>query len=250
MYLSIQAAGNLELVGRLFQIGVRLTRKDCVDIHADLKNLLAQLKSGPLPSQKSAIVEKFSFYLECFILAVKHYAIDKRLQLTFSDLFRMSGPSSSSTQNDLGDILAKVDLDDADSVLNVVFVIYLDVLFDLSTRLFEQLEPSTHLNRMLFMSALVVYSGQLDLKRKYVQRWLQKKLSSNRSMSNEMNSFRAQTYSIYLGSLKSPWSLQMLCRTSIKKDLKNVDYVLNDKSLVRSLNVPNICVRYLKFEYI
>lgn len=244
LYMSIQSAGSLELVGRLFQIGVRLTRKDCVDVHADLKSLLAQLKSSQSSSSKAALCEKFLFYLECFILTVKHYAIDRRLALTYSDLFRMSSSSS-----DLADILAKVDLDDPESVLNVVFVVYLDVLFDLASLFFDSLDENTRV-RMLYMSALVVYSGQLDLKRKYVQRWLSKKLALVRSSPGELNEFRAKTHGVYLSSMAAPWSLQMLCRTAIKKNLKNVDYVLNDKSLVRSLNVPNICVRYLKFEFI
>jgi len=176
---------------------------------------------------------------------VKHYAIDRRLQLTYSDLFRMSAGNT-----DLCDILAKVDLDDAESVLNVAFIVYLDVLFDLVSLVFHQLDASTRV-RMLFMSALVVYSGQLDLKKRYVQKWLQKKMSSSRGSNvAELNDFRAKTHGIYQGSTVGPWSLQMMCRTTIKKSLKNVDYVLNDKSLIRSLNVPNICVRYLKFEYI
>lgn len=229
-------------MARLFQIGVRLTRKDCVDFHSDLKSLLGSLKSS---SPSAAMSEKFVFYLECLIFIVRYYAIDRRLQPTYSDLFRMSAGNT-----DLSDILAKADLDDVESVLNVTFVVYLDVLFDSISVVFNQLDDSARI-RLFYLSALVVYSGQLDLKKKYVQRWLQKKLAPSRSPNTaDLNDFRAKTHGIYLGSLDAPWSLQMLCRTTIKKSLKNVDYVLNDKSLVKSLNVPNICVRYLKFEYI
>lgn len=237
LYLSIRSAGSLDLVSRLFQIGVRLTRKDCVDIHADLKSMLTLKHDG-------STSDKFLFYLECFILMAKHYAIERRLQVTYSDLYRMTGNSA-----DLCEILTKVDLDDPECLLNVVFIFYLDVIFDLAMVIHQQLD-SNAFSRLLYLSALVIYSGQLDLKRKYVQKWLEKKLSPSTGKQSSLNDFKAKSRNIYKGSLDGPWSLQMLCRVYVKKNLKNVDYVLNDKSLVRSLNVPNICVRFLKFEYI
>jgi hypothetical protein len=236
LFLAIKYGKNLELIESLLSIGVSLTRHDLVELYTELNN-----------NNKS--LDNFLFYLECFILLVKHYTIEKTsATLTYTDLFELSGASSSSHS----DLLVRIDLEEAQSALNFVLVVFLDrVLFEMgfSKAIFARLEANAMRLRLLYLSALVVYTAQLDVSKKYVQKWLSRRLQAVAN-DRELNEFKVRMSGIFKRSLASPWSLQMLCRATIRTQLKNVEYVLNDKSLVQALKVPNICVRYLKFEFI
>lgn len=256
LYWAIKKSLNLDLIAKLFEIGVKLNKKDLKDMYYDLKLVKANLFASSATDKRINDEKQIYFYyLECFILIIKHYAIDKNL-FTYVDVFNMNMDNK-----ELAELLLKINLDDKSNLFNFLLIAYLDVIIDIQACLIEKIDFNMKM-RFNYLNALLVYTSQLDLSKKYILRWLERKLldakrktltsssSSTAANSKQIAEFKSRTFGIYQDSVRNPWSLQMLCRTKAKTTLNNIDYVLNDKNLIKTLKLSDICVRYLKFEFI
>ncbi|RNA26992.1 ankyrin repeat [Brachionus plicatilis] len=234
LYLAIKYSHNLDFVVKLFQIGLKINSKDLKDFYGQLKHHVKAMDSA-----------MFSYNLECFILMIKHKCFDKRL-VALPNILTMFNACQESTD---------INFDQASNILNHCILLFLGLIFE-NFQILHNVCKKEDLDslrlRMLYLFALAIYSSQLDVSKKFVQKWFERKFSLAtwaRPMA-EQSSAKKHILDIYKESVDSPWSLQMLCRTRIKNEFSNIDYVLNDKKLIDALKIPSICVRYLKYEFI
>ena len=89
--------------------------------------------------------------------------------------------------------------------------------------------------RIIYMFALAIYSKQLNLSDEHVSKWLIK--------IQKQTKIKA-LHELFNDSKKFPWSLQMLCRCTIRNSISVRDLKTNNTHL------PYICFKYLQFEYI
>lgn len=236
LYLAIKHSHNLDFVVKLFQIGLRINSKDLKDFYTELKHNVKTINLD---------VKKFGYNLECFILMIKHKCFDRKLVKNYSNLTSLFNSY---------ELKAELNFDHASNILNHCILLNLNLIFE-NFQLLQDICTNLDLEairlRMLYLFALTIYSSQLDVKKKFVQKWFERKFAVQiNPKSVNQSSTKKQILDIYKESIGSPWSLQMLCRARIKNKFNNIDYVLNDKNLIDALKIPSICVRYLKYEFI
>jgi hypothetical protein len=121
-----------------------------------------------------------------------------------------------------------------DYLINNTLVDLLETIFTLYQRSDNQTQSKLNY-RIIYMFALAIYSKQLNLNNENVSKFLiriqkQTKIKALHELFND--------------SKKLPWSLQMLCRCTIRNSLSVRDLKNNNTTL------PYICFKYLQFEYI
>lgn len=240
LYLAIKHSRNLDFVTKLFEIGLKINSKDLKDFYIELKQNVKMVDLD---------ISKFNYNLECFIQIIKHKCINKSL---------LKQPNIMTILN-IYEQKADINFDHEKNILNHCILLMLGLIYENFQNLHNHCNSSdleVSRLRILYLFALTIYSSQLDVKKKFVQKWFERKFSTQTyakltsSESSGTKTTKKNLLDIYKESATSPWSLQMLCRTRIKNKFNNIDYVLNDKNLIKALNIPSICVRYLKYEFI
>ncbi|CAF0704532.1 unnamed protein product [Brachionus calyciflorus] len=234
LYLSMKYSHNLEFVMKLFELGLKINSKDLKDFYTEIKHAV---KMG------DNCISKYSYYLECFILMIKHKCLNSSL-IKYPNILSLF-----STYEQKIDI----NFEHKSNILNHCIILYLNLFYEYFGNLIEKDKNEMEIVklRIIYLFALSVYSSQLDVRKKFVQKWFERKFQNSKSNKKEQcEQTKESVKELYKESISGPWSLQMLCRAKINNDINNMDYVLNDKNLIKSFKIPNICVRYLKYEFI
>ena len=206
---------------------VKLNAKDVKDFLRNVRDLKRNFNKNSFGCQ---LKERFIHYIECFILFLKYNCFDFNLKPSvifnyFTDL-----------NSDEYLLATQFEENNCSSFLIMLF---LDLIYFIYSNLEDDLLKNKLENRIIYLFALATYSSQLDCRKKVVQTWFHKLADKNLLIERIFNE-----------SLSSPWSLQMLCRCTIKKKIFNINSILNEQKLKNTMNIPNICIKYLEFDYV
>jgi hypothetical protein len=242
LYMAMKYSDNLEFVSKLFEIGVKLNKTDLLDYYSEMK-MFKYLSKTITTNTYAQYFNKFVSHVELVILMFKYYSFSEQVLLPIRDEPQLAAIFAEFNLN-YGQIYGE----NKSNVIDYVILSYVSLVFDiyahlLTLKMKTEASSGQHLkSRLNFIFALVVFSSQLDCRKQFVYRWFEAKFLGNSRLMKVSKMFAEAT--------SAPWSLQALCRSTIRTKINNIDYVLNDKSLIKNLNLPEIYVRYLKFEFI
>ena len=128
---------------------------------------------------------------------------------------------------------------DERSCSSFLIMLFLDSIYEIFSNIEESQFKEQFESRVIYLFALAIYSSNLNCHNKAVQRWFKKYSDKNKLIER-----------IYTESISSPWSLQRLCRVTIKKNVQNINTILNDACLKKKMSIPSICVKYIDFDYV
>ena len=246
LYMAMKYSENFEFVSKLFDVGCKLNKNDILDYYNDIK-MFKYLSKTITVNTFGQYFNKFYSYLEYVILLFKHYSFSEQILLN----------NNNTKWNDLAfaQIFTEFNLNFAEifstnksNVVDYIILFYVSLVYEIFAYLLTLKIKNSETNmlnlksRLNFLFAMVIFSSQLDCRKKFVKSWFDARFLTNGKL--------AKVTKMYTESSSSPWSLQALCRSTIRTKINNIDYVLNDKNLIKNLELPEIYVRYLKFEFI
>ena len=228
LYSAIKCSSNINLVDKLLKIGLKINLKDKFDFLEHIFNF---------KENNSKETQTYLYYLECFILLLKNFCFyDFKNDISDQDF---SYSDISIDIKHIKSIRTKLKCNRFLAMVLVNFFHKVSLNFQIKPSIFSLFKQ-----RFVYMFALSVYSNQLDIKKLYFKEWL-KKLDVKKSQEN----LEFSVTEIYNESQFSPWSLQMIARVQVKKNFhRNLDQIINDTIIGKKL--PDICVRYLRFDFI
>jgi ankyrin repeat protein len=231
LYLAIKYSFNLKFINEMLELGARPILNDMYDLLDDAKTQINQSNSSTL------------YYLECMILLLKYNCFNRLRCKTNSDYLSLAKYIKCLKLNE--NFIIEYDSTNASKLIIMILFQVISDLYDLN--------DSSIRKRFVYTFALAIYSSQLNFRKVYFKQWLKQlttlKHSTNNNQSNSSNCLN-ELNNLLKDSISNPWSLQMLCRNVIRKNLDNVNDLLNDDRLVKKMNLSETCVRYLKFEFI
>ena len=225
LYLAVKFSNILSLVKKFLEHDIKINSKDAKDFLKDIRSLK---KNG---NEKEKIFkDRYNHYLECLVLFLKHncFSFNLRPSLIFNFYYDLS--------QDENRILYEFDERSCSSFLIMLF---LDSIYEIFSNIEESQFKEQFESRVIYLFALAIYSSNLNCHNKAVQRWFKKYSDKNKLIER-----------IYTESISSPWSLQRLCRVTIKKNVQNINTILNDACLKKKMSIPSICVKYIDFDYV
>ena len=240
LYLAIKYSFNINFITEMLELGARPILNDMYDLLDDAQTQINQTSS----SSSSTL-----YYLECMILLLKYNCFNRLRCKTNSDYLSLAKYIKCLKLNE--NFIIEYDSTNASKLIIMILFQVISDLYDMNDNSIRK--------RFVYTFALAIYSSQLNFRKVYFKQWLkqlttQKNSAINNksanSNNNNNNNNLNELNNVLNDSIRNPWSLQMLSRNVIRKNLDNVNDLLNDDRLVKKMNLSETCIRYLKFEFI
>jgi ankyrin repeat protein len=247
LYMAMKYSNNLDFVTKLFEIGVKLKKNDLIDYFNELR-FFKHLSKTVTVNTFENYFNKFVIHLEYVIRLFKYYSFSE--ECSTNDAVMDS--TSTAMMNEIFNEFNLCYTENKSNSNDYLILFYLSLIYDVYSHLLSLKFDNSNKNknekvlnlktRINFMFALAIFSSQLDCRKKAIRKWFENKFINNLNL--------VKIGKIFNESISAPWSLQALCRSTIRTKINNIDYVLNDRNLIKNLKLPEIYVRYLKFEFI